>query len=209
MPRDYGAQCGGLQRLAAAPVAFRGSAPHLSEECPSMELAAIAFAAISAIAASLAAWNAYRGIQLGQRAFVYGEPAVKSEPSEPDGGGGFLSKRESHVEVRLHNDGPGTALDVRVRLEDGAGNPIGDGAASVRALRPEESLPPDEGQQGLVFPLPSDLLKPWATVVRYREIGGAAWEVRNPRHPPASSSSSAGFNRAAWIAGAWPRIGSG
>jgi hypothetical protein len=149
-----------------------------------MELVAITVAAVSAIAASLAAWNAYRGIQLGQRAFVYGEPAIKSEPSEPDGGGGFLSKRESHVDVRLHNDGPGTALDVRVRLEDGAGNPVGEAAAApVRALRPEESLPRVEGNQGLLFRLPADLMKPWAAVVRYREIGGAAWEVRNPRHP--------------------------
>ncbi|HEU5061748.1 MAG TPA: hypothetical protein VFT79_01190 [Solirubrobacterales bacterium] len=147
-----------------------------------MELAAVIVAAISAIAASIAAWNARRGIQLSQRAFVYAEPAIKTEPTESDGGGGFLSERDSHVELRLFNDGPGTALDVRVRLETEAGDPIGDSAAPVRALGSGEALPPQDGQQGLVFALP-DLSQPWAAVVRYREIGGAAWEVRNPRHP--------------------------
>jgi hypothetical protein len=147
-----------------------------------VELAAVIVATASAIAASIAAWNARRGIQLSQRAFVYAEPAIKSEPAESDGVGGFLSERESHVEVRLFNDGPGTALDVRVRLEAEVGDPIGDPAAPVRALKSGEALPPEDGQQGLAFALP-DLSKPWAAVVRYREIGGAAWEVRNPRHP--------------------------
>jgi hypothetical protein len=147
-----------------------------------MELAAVVIAALSAIAASIAAWHARRGIQLSQRAFVYAEPAIKSEPAESDGAGGFLSKRESHVELRLFNDGPGTALDVRVRLETEAGDPISDPAAPVRALKSGEALPPEDGQRGLMFDLP-DLSKPWAAVVRYREIGGAAWEVRNPRHP--------------------------
>jgi hypothetical protein len=87
-----------------------------------MELIAVIVATISAIAASIAAWNARRGIQISQRAFVYAEPAIKTQPTESDGGGGFLSERESHVELRLFNDGPGTALDVRVRLETEAGD---------------------------------------------------------------------------------------
>jgi hypothetical protein len=133
-----------------------------------VELLAITIAAVSAIAALFATWNAYRNVELGQRAFVYGEPAI----SHPE------------IDVRLYNDGPGTALDIRLRLERGHGKILGNETkASVRALKPGEMLPP-EGRTPLKFDHPPDyLVKPWTVVVRYREIGGASWEVRNTRHP--------------------------
>lgn len=132
-----------------------------------MELLAISIAAVSAIAALVATWNAYRNVELGQRAFVYGEPALGGE----------------EVDVRLFNDGPGTALDIRLRLEDADGKTLGDETKTpVRALKPGEVLPPRD-TQALKFNRPADLTKPWAVVVRYREIGGASWEVRNARHP--------------------------
>lgn len=132
-----------------------------------MELLAISIAAVSAIAALVATWNAYRNVELGQRAFVYGEPALNGE----------------EVDVRLYNDGPGTALDIRLRLEDVDGKTLGDETKTpVRALKPGEVLPPFD-VQALKFATPPDLMKPWAVVVRYREIGGASWEVSNTRHP--------------------------
>ncbi len=62
---------------------------------------AIGLAAVSAVAAAVSASAAARGVALGHRPYVYGErfPVLMGTDA-----------------VRLHNDGPGTAVDVRFRL---------------------------------------------------------------------------------------------
>lgn len=146
--------------------------------------AAIA-AAVSAIAAAVAAWSSRASVERAHRPFVYGEPAIKSRPTEPDGGGGFLSSEPSHIAGRVHNDGTGVALDVRFRHEAVDGSWYGEPIPPARAMQPGEAIPPmDMNDARYELERPPDLGRPFELVTRYTDAAGRDWETRNQRHPP-------------------------
>jgi hypothetical protein len=137
-------------------------------------------AAVSAIAAAIAARASRAAIQLAHRPFVYGEPAIKRGPGdwdEPDG--------PPYVAVRMHNDGPGIALEARFRIEYADRSWHGEAIPPARAMQSGEALPPMErDEMRYEVATPPELGKPFEVVTRYSDSAGRHWEVRNQRNPP-------------------------
>lgn len=151
------------------------SARYASEHSPYTVSIATALAAVSAIAAATAAIAAWRNVLLAHRPYLFAQ---------------FAGGSAETLYLSLHNDGPGAALDIQVRvkkpdeswapeptpqihtLRAGMGFPSqGSGAISVRL--PEPAMVHDHTRrQGLRF------------VVRYRGIGGDWWEsITEPDRP--------------------------
>jgi hypothetical protein len=128
---------------------------------------AVGLAAISAIAAAVSARSAARGVALNHRPYVYGEPQSAT--------GGIAS-------VRLHNDGPGTAVEVRWRLRAPEGEPT-EWSSSIRAMQPGEVLPP-YGSDPMSAEVPDGIdghQFRWFVEAEYSDIRGARWRLHNDR----------------------------
>jgi hypothetical protein len=128
----------------------------------------IGLAAVGAIAAAVSARASARNVALSNRPYVYGEPA-------------FSSGSRSHA-VRFHNDGAGTAVEVRYRVVTSRGD-YSKWSEPVRAMRPGEITPPPEAE-GFEFETPRDdkgLALEWFIETEFSDIGGTRWRLRNDR----------------------------
>jgi hypothetical protein len=151
----------------AAPMAF-----------PWTEVGAVATAA-GAGAAWLAASASRQAVARTHRPFVW--PEWGAEWSREDG--------RYEWRVRLHNDGPGVALDVRWSVwvehppEDGDGRHSAEAEEQVRRLasepirgmRPGQTVPPDGWLTGT-----SEVGAIEWVVVRFTDSAGVRWEYNEP-----------------------------
>lgn len=119
----------------------------------------------------------------------------------------FGHEEPGSVDIRIHNGGPGLALDVRAaRLELNTPPPpsvrrplIGRGwtrmtawnpTPRIRTLGPGEENPPDPEWHFVGFRPPEDLNEPFWVAVRYDDTAGKPWGVAipwnqsEPAHPP-------------------------
>lgn len=130
----------------------------------------------------------------------------------------FGHEEQGSVDIRIHNGGPGLALDVRAaRIELNPPPPhslhrplLGhrwkrSSARSptprVRTLGPGEENPPDPGWHFVGFRPPEDLNEPFWVAVRYNDTAEKPWEVTVPwdqseaAHPPRRLRRSRWWNR--------------
>jgi hypothetical protein len=127
----------------------------------------IGLAALSAMSAAMSARASARGVALSHRPYVYGERRTAS---------GAIA------EVQLHNDGPGTAVEVRWRLWAPGAEPT-EWSEPILALQPGEILPPS-GEQPLATQLPPGVdghQFEWYVETQFSDIRGARWRLLNER----------------------------
>jgi hypothetical protein len=151
---------------------------------PWTEVAAVATAA-GAGAAWLAATASRQAVVRANRPFVWPE----AHESESNG------KRT--VRVRLHNDGPGVALDVRWSLVFPAKDRLADrdqflelvkqlASSTTRGLPPGESEPPSGNLSLPEVQVPDEHLEdPCWVAVRYTDSAGERWQYIEPSDPNA------------------------
>jgi len=136
----------------------------------------IGLAAVSAAVSAFSAYTSRQAVDRSHRPFVW--PAI-SNSRDPDG---------QHVlRIRLHNDGSGTAYDVRWSVgsvtEGRKGDIVDDVRLTsdnvsqvIRALRPGEVLPPAEaGWLEQAVALPEDDV--WWVLVRWTDPARVRWEL--------------------------------
>jgi hypothetical protein len=135
----------------------------------------VAFAAVSAVAAAVSAVATRQSVDRAHRPFVW--PAISHG-----------SDGESRIlRVRLHNDGAGTAYEVRWSIgtlaetqdeefvEDSKGA-AEQASMAIRAIRVGESVPPEgSGWLDKEVQLPPDDIG-WI-LVRWHDAAGIRWEV--------------------------------
>ncbi len=139
--------------------------------CPSRDLASsavvigtdlgIGLAAVAALAAAVSARAAAREVALGHRPYVYGEHV---------GGDADFAK------ITIRNDGPGTALDVCLRVWPPTGESIG-WSTPVAAMKPGET-------STISYPAPvaaraHGKLPGWDVETEFSDIAGARWRLVN------------------------------
>lgn len=141
------------------------------------------FAAASAVAAAVSARTSRQAVTRANAPFVWPAITVLSEYGE--------SVTRHVFGVRLHNDGPGVAFDVRFSVsaaEHGSDEYV---PPPIRAMRSGEQVPPHPEPQeqpirnGLYeYPLPGKIdAGPWWVIVRYGDALGRRWQVRGPLDP--------------------------
>jgi hypothetical protein len=150
------------------------------------EIGLLASAVISATAAALSAQASREALRRTRAPFIW--PAIAIRPSSRETG-------QHSIGVRLHNDSPGVAFDVRFSLDFAAGSPEKPDTETryvippVCAMRSGEVVPPEKGEPEIVrgdeFVVagPRDLRQPWWVVVRYADAAGRRWEIREPADP--------------------------
>jgi hypothetical protein len=134
----------------------------------------IGLAAVAAVAAAASARTAARGVALGHRPYVYGERGSATAESGS---------------VRLHNDGPGTAVEVRWRICAPGAEPTG-WSDPIRAMQSGEIAPP-EGQKPPPTTLPLGIdghAFGWFVETEFGDIRGARWRLRNERGEPSAAA---------------------
>jgi hypothetical protein len=135
----------------------------------------VGLAAVSAIAAAASARSAARGVALSHRPYVYGEPQ---------------SATTGLAGVRLHNDGPGTAVEIRWRLHARGATPT-EWSPMIRALQPGEIWPP-RASEPLTVELPVGVdghQFRWLAETEYSDLGGVRWRLRNDRSSPSAAAA--------------------
>jgi hypothetical protein len=131
----------------------------------------IGLAAVGAIAAAVSARASARGVALNHRPYVYGERAAVGVGETAN--------------VRLHNDGPGMAAEVRCRVGAPGVGP-GEWTEPVRAMQPGESQ--TEPYQ-LAVPFRDDEpARDWYIETEFGDIRGARWRLRNDRATPGATA---------------------
>jgi hypothetical protein len=134
------------------------------------ETIGVGIAAISAAASAVSAHASRTAVDRSHRAFVW---PVISHTTDPEG--------RRVLRLRLHNDGPGAGYDVRWAVGSvTAGehdNVVDDLRLTadtvsdvIRALRPEEVLPPSDWFEKAIA-LPDDDI--WWVLVRWTDASGA------------------------------------
>jgi hypothetical protein len=147
------------------------------------DVAQIVAAAATVLAVAFAAWSAWlsrAAVERANMAFVWPAFTIGHEDTWDDRG-------PFGVRVRLHADGPGVALDVRWSLyfpdEPGREKYVdaeaaASASAAIRAMRPGESWPEEDGQWSEMIPVPppphDDL--PYSILVRWSDSAGRRWE---------------------------------
>lgn len=136
---------------------------------------AIAIAAVSATAAAVSAIASRQSVDRAHRPFVW--PAI-SHASEAG---------TRILRIRLHNDGAGSAFDVRwsfgtiiesgpLEYGENRDQMAREASLAIRAIRPGESVPPkSDGWLEKAAQLPPDDIG-WI-VVRWTDSGGTRWEA--------------------------------
>jgi hypothetical protein len=135
----------------------------------------IGLAAVGALAAAWSARSSARGVELGHRPYVYGERE---------------NLNESTIGIRLRNDGPGMAAEVRYRL-GAPGVPPTEWSSPVRALQPGEIHPPEGKDPSEAPQLPTRGDKPvrdWYIETAFSDIAGTRWRLRNERAEPSAAA---------------------
>jgi hypothetical protein len=139
---------------------------------------------VSAVAAAVSARTNLRSVRRANLPLVYGEPGYGRKP------GGYRNEEEAanapvtDVFVVLHNDGPGTAIEVRCCLRTTSGDWQSDPIDAIRAMRPGESVPADSGFR-FSPPWREDSKRTsWGVATRFRDTDGGGWETFNQRFPP-------------------------
>jgi hypothetical protein len=111
--------------------------------------------------------------------------------------------------VRLCNDGPGVAFDVRFSVEPVEDEVLRYVIPPIRAVRSGEVVPPHpepqehpiRGDDEYVVAGPTDLSRlAWVTV-RYADALGRAWEVRAPLDPHRRLAAPRRLRSAPWRRG--------
>lgn len=156
---------------------------------------AVAFAAVSSVAAAVSAVATRQSVDRAHRPFVW--PAI-SHGTDGD---------TSILRVRLHNDGAGTAYEVRwsfgtlVETQEGQFVEDTEGAAgrasmAIRAIRAGESVPPqNSGWLDKEIRLPPDDIG-WI-LVRWSDAAGVRWEVSD-QGPATSRGRPRRLRRRKW-----------
>lgn len=138
------------------------------------ETIGIAIAAFSAAASAVSAYASRLAVDRANEAFVWATISYGSDGGQP------------LVRVRLHNEGPGVARDVRWsatalrEIRPGKWEVDDDLAATnksslIRAMQPGESVPPEEhGWLDLPWRRPEDDV--WWLVVRWSDAARVRWE---------------------------------
>jgi hypothetical protein len=133
----------------------------------------IGLAAAGALAAAWSARSSSRGVELSHRPYVYGERE---------------NLNQSTIGVRLRNDGPGMAAEVRYRL-GAPGAPPTEWSAPVRAVQAGEIHPPADEDPYEAPPLPrrgDGLAHDWYIETAFSDIAGTRWRLRNERADPSA-----------------------
>jgi hypothetical protein len=125
-------------------------------------------AAVGAIAAAISARASARNVALSNRPYVYGER-------------GFSSAERSPA-VGLRDDGAGTAVEVRYRL-DATGVDCTEWSEPVRAIGPGDITPPPGADGFLVEPprAAEGVATNWFIETEFSDVSGARWRLRNDR----------------------------
>ena len=156
---------------------------------------AIAIAAVSAVAAAISALATRQAVERAHRPFVW--PAI-SHATDGD---------TRILRIRLHNDGAGTAYEVRwsfgtlIETQPGEFDENREAAAvqaslTIRAIRPGESVPPEgSGWLDQAITLPPDDIG-WI-LVRWTDAAGDRWEVSD-QGPAASRVRPRRLRRRWW-----------
>lgn len=152
---------------------------------------AIAFASVSAVAAAVSAVATRQSVDRAHRPFVW--PAISHGT---DGEARILR-------VRLHNDGAGTAYEVRWSFGSLAETQGGEfveareeASMAIRAIRAGESVPPEDcGWLDKEVQLPPDDIG-WI-LVRWSDAGGLRWEVSD-QGPATSRGRPRRLRRRKW-----------
>lgn len=140
-----------------------------------------AFAAISACAAAVSAYANRRSLSAAHAAFVW--PTVRVGELSP----GYPAP----YYIRLYNDGPGTAFDVRISTTADEGFTWL--MPPIRAMKSGETVPPMRGvpeeyvntetdEFNLAGPIDYDY-RTAVVAVRFEDSLGRLWEVREPLDP--------------------------
>lgn len=146
----------------------------------------IGLAAVGAGAAAVSASFSARAVALSHRPYVYGERAPLTMVVG---------------QVRLHNDGPGTAVEVRFRVGAPGVEPT-DWSEPVRAMQPGEVLPPEGGGVEFTMEIPAGVngghSDSWYVETEFNDIRGARWQLRNERGN-ANAAASLRRMRTGWL----------
>jgi hypothetical protein len=135
---------------------------------------------VSAVAGAVSARTNLSSVRRANLPFVYGEPAFGRAP------GAYKTREEADnaritgVFVVLHNDGPGTAVEVRLRLRSTSGDWSSEATDAVRAIRPGETV------ERFGFQPPWEVdpdVRSWGVATRFQDTAGREWETFNQRYP--------------------------
>ena len=142
---------------------------------------AAAAGSVSAIAGAVSARTNLSAVRRAYLPFVYGEAVYGTTSVGSLSPEQLAEAKYANVVVRLINDGPGTAVDVRVCLRSTAGDwTSAERPDAVRALRPGDSV------DGFRFRPPweeNPNVESWGVATRFRDTSGRQWESFNQRYP--------------------------
>lgn len=148
-------------------------------------IVATGLAAASAVAAAVSARSSHRAVTQAHTPFVWPSTAVRGP-----------TLGQHNVAVRLHNDGPGVAFNVRFAVASGHRDYGEYAIAPIPAVRPGEQIPPVRDPDPQVqprirddtyeHPLPGGLDQSWWVLVRYADGLGRNWEIKAPLDPEGS-----------------------
>lgn len=154
---------------------------------------------ISAIAGAVSARTNLSAVRRANLPLVYGEPAFGRKF------GPWRTQEEADnapitgVFVRLRNDGPGTAVEVRCCLRSTSGDWMSQPIDPVRAMHPGEIVP-IESRPGFGFQVPWEVdpgVTSWGVATRFQDTSGREWETFNQRFP-AGQMSGRKLRSSAW-----------
>lgn len=140
------------------------------------ETIGVGIAALAAASSAFSAYTSRQAVDRAHRPFVWPAISTGRDPGGP-----------SVVRVRLHNDGQGTAYDVRwsvgTMMEAHDGSLEEDAAFTdehvssvIRAIRPGEVVPPQDSEWlEQAAALPGDDV--WWVLVRWTDAARVRWEL--------------------------------
>jgi hypothetical protein len=135
----------------------------------------IGLAAVGTTIAAVSVVVSVRAVGLAHRPYVYGE---RSGTTTEQGERGAAA-------IRLRNEGPGAAVEVRFRLGAADAEPT-DWTPRVRAMQPGEVHPPESrGGRVVALPIVGDQpAREWYIETEFGDIRGAHWRLVNDRNAP-------------------------
>ena len=149
-----------------------------------IETVALGLAAVSALSAASSAWFSRRAVERSHAPFVWPSIAIRSVGAPGP---------EHEIGIRLYNDGPGTAFNVRFTVASERWLSAPEGlyvVPPIPAIKSGEVVPPG-AEYGVEIirdnefrvALDESLADDWYVVVRYGDGLGRRWELRAPKDP--------------------------